>query len=66
MVVAEIGTSCFALLDVPLPPESTFLSQTLWGSIGWSVGSTVGAAVAARERGGGHGRTILFVGDGSM
>lgn len=66
VIVAETGTSCFAMVDVPLPPESMFLSQTLWASIGWSVGSTLGAAIAARERGGGYGRTILFVGDGSL
>jgi TPP-dependent 2-oxoacid decarboxylase len=28
------------------------------------VGSTLGAALAAREKG--HGRTILFIGDGSL
>ena len=66
VIIAETGTSCFAIIDVPFPPGSTFLSQTLWGSIGWSVGSTLGAAIAERERGGGHGRTILFVGDGSL
>ena len=66
VIVAETGTSNFGILDVPLPPGSTFLSQILWGSIGWSVGSTLGAAVAARERGNGYGRVILFVGDGSL
>lgn len=66
VIVAETGTSNFGILDVPLPPGATFLSQILWGSIGWSVGSTLGAAIAARELGGGYGRTILFVGDGSL
>ena len=66
VIVAETGTSNFGILDVPLPPGSTFLSQILWGSIGWSVGSTLGAAIAARERGNGYGRAILFVGDGSL
>ena len=65
LIVVETGTSCFAILDVPLPPGSTVLSQSLWGSIGWSVGSTLGGAIAARERGA-YGRTILFVGDGSL
>lgn len=64
VVVAETGTSSFGILDVPLPKGATFLAQILWGSIGWTVGSTLGAALAARERG--LGRTILFVGDGSM
>jgi pyruvate decarboxylase len=65
VIVTETGTSCFAILDVPLPPKSMFLCQTLWGSVGWGIGSTLGAAIAARERGSGYGRTILFVGDGS-
>ena len=41
------------------------LAQTLWGSIGWSVGAMFGAAMAARERKD-EGRTILFVGDGAL
>jgi pyruvate decarboxylase len=46
-----------ALLLIQLP------AAVLWGSIGWSVGATLGAALAAREQGR---RTILFVGDGSL
>ncbi|KAA1469815.1 pyruvate decarboxylase [Dentipellis sp. KUC8613] len=64
VVLAETGTSSFGVLDVPLPKDAIFVSQILWGSIGWTVGSTLGAALAARELG--LGRTILFVGDGSM
>ncbi|KAI0081530.1 pyruvate decarboxylase [Panus rudis PR-1116 ss-1] len=64
VIVAETGTSSFGILDVPLPEDAIFVSQILWGSIGWTVGSTLGAALAARERQ--LGRTILFVGDGSI
>ncbi|CAL1712960.1 unnamed protein product [Somion occarium] len=64
VIVAETGTSSFGILDVPLPHGAIFVSQILWGSIGWTVGSTLGAALAARERQ--LGRTILFVGDGSL
>lgn len=32
------GTSNFGLLDVPFPEESIFVSQILYGSIGWTVG----------------------------
>lgn len=60
----DAGTSSFGILDVPLPRGAVFVSQILWGSIGWTVGSTLGAAVAARDIG--LPRTILFVGDGSM
>ena len=40
------------------------MSQILWGSIGWTTGSTLGAALAARDLG--LGRTLLFIGDGSL
>ena len=33
-----IGTSCFGMLDVPLPEQSMFAGQILYGSIGWTVG----------------------------
>ncbi|KAJ6584893.1 thiamine diphosphate-binding protein [Mycena capillaripes] len=64
VVVAETGTSSFGILDIPLPEKSVFVSQILWGSIGWTVGSTLGAAFAARDIG--LNRTILFIGDGSL
>ncbi|KAF7346218.1 Pyruvate decarboxylase [Mycena sanguinolenta] len=64
VIIAETGTSSFGILDVPLPDKSVFVSQILWGSIGWTVGSTLGAALAARDIG--LNRTILFIGDGSL
>ncbi|KAG6380224.1 thiamine diphosphate-binding protein [Boletus reticuloceps] len=64
VIVTETGTSNFGILDVPLPEQTIFVSQILYGSIGWAVGSTLGAALAARDRG--LGRVILFIGDGSM
>ncbi|OJA07781.1 hypothetical protein AZE42_06733 [Rhizopogon vesiculosus] len=64
VIVAETGTSNFGVLDVPMPDKSIFVSQLLFGSIGWATASTLGAALAARDRG--LGRTILFTGDGSM
>lgn len=64
VIVTETGTSNFGLLDVPLPEKSTLVNQVLWGSIGWATGSTLGAALAGRGKD--LGRTILFVGDGSL
>ncbi|TRM64754.1 thiamine diphosphate-binding protein [Schizophyllum amplum] len=64
VVVAETGTSSFGVLDVPFPDTAVFVSQILWGSIGWTVGSTLGAALAAKELQ--MNRTILFIGDGSI
>jgi pyruvate decarboxylase len=63
VIVSEIGTASFGLLDVQMPENSSLLTQILWGSIGWATGATLGAAIAAREQGR---RTILFTGDGSM
>lgn len=64
VIITETGTSSFGLLPVPLPSKVNYVSQVLWGSIGWSVGATLGCALAAAEQGGR--RTVLFVGDGSL
>lgn len=64
VIVTETGTANFGILDVQLPEQSVLLTQMLWESIGWSVGSTLGAALAAKEVG--LKRSILFVGDGSL
>lgn len=64
VIVSETGTSNFGVLDVPMPDKSVFVSQILYGSIGWATASTLGVALAARDRR--LGRTILFTGDGSM
>jgi pyruvate decarboxylase len=64
IIIAETGTSSFVIIDVPLPKEATLVTQVLWGSIGFTVGATLGAACAARDLQ--LGRTILFVGDGSL
>ncbi|EST04586.1 Thiamine pyrophosphate enzyme, C-terminal TPP-binding [Kalmanozyma brasiliensis GHG001] len=63
-VIVETGTSSFGMLEAKLPAETRWVSQVLWGSIGWSVGATLGVALAAREEK--LGRTHLFVGDGSL
>jgi len=61
IILAETGTSMFGLLETSIPDHTTFIAQSLWGSIGYTVGALLGAAVAAPSR-----RTILFVGDGSF
>ncbi|KAI0259828.1 pyruvate decarboxylase [Gloeopeniophorella convolvens] len=65
VVVTETGTSSFGALDVPLPAKTIYVSQILWGSIGYATPAAFGAALAARERGL-KGRTLLFTGDGSL
>lgn len=63
-VICDTGTSSFGMLDAQFPSGATFGAQVLWGSIGWSVGATLGVALAAREDK--LGRVCLFVGDGSL
>ncbi|MGO8745095.1 MAG: thiamine pyrophosphate-dependent enzyme [Thermoguttaceae bacterium] len=43
-----------------LPDGAEVHCQTLWGSIGWATGATLGIALADPSR-----RTVLFTGEGS-
>ncbi|KAL7333005.1 hypothetical protein PS15p_201970 [Mucor circinelloides] len=61
IVVAETGTSEFGVFNMQSSKDTTYISQILWGSIGYSVGAAVGAAIADRSR-----QLFLFVGDGSF
>jgi pyruvate decarboxylase len=61
IIVAETGTAEFGVFNMESPKGATFISQILWGSIGYSVGAACGAAMANRQR-----RIYLFVGDGSF
>jgi indolepyruvate decarboxylase len=60
VLVVEDGTS-YAAFGLRLPPDCAVVSQVIWGSIGYSVGSLLGTLTAAPER-----RHLLFVGDGSF
>jgi pyruvate decarboxylase len=82
IVVAESGTAQFGMPDATFPENVTYITQIFYSSIGYSVGSALGAALALREKklglarvnymqdGGvnnaGEGRVILLVGDGSL
>ncbi|KAI9346336.1 pyruvate decarboxylase PdcB [Pilaira anomala] len=61
IVVAETGTAEFGVFNMESPKGVTFISQILWGSIGYTVGAALGAAMADRNR-----IVYLFVGDGSF
>ena len=65
IIIAETGTSMFGLFDVRFPEGATFISQILYGSIGFTVGATLGATLAAKNNGLKR-RVLLFVGDGSL
>jgi len=59
-IVIENGTSSAGIAPLTLPDGAEVYSQSLWGSIGWATGATLGVALADRSR-----RTVLFTGDGS-
>jgi TPP-dependent 2-oxoacid decarboxylase len=61
IVLAETGTSLFGALHMLLPDGTKFISQTLWGSIGYALGALLGAKIAAPDR-----QVVLFIGDGSF
>lgn len=65
VVVTETGTSSFGIVQTKFPNDTLGISQVLWGSIGYSVGSAFGAVMAAEELNPPR-RVILFVGDGSL
>lgn len=61
IVVAETGVSLFSVAEMLMPEGATFIGQTFYGSIGYTVGATLGISMAAQER-----RVVLFVGDGAF
>jgi len=61
IVVAETGVSLFAAAEMMMPKNTDFIAQTFYGSIGYTIGATLGAAIAAPNK-----KTFLFVGDGSL
>jgi TPP-dependent 2-oxoacid decarboxylase len=61
IVIAETGVALFSAAEMLMPEEATFIGQTFYGSIGYTVGATLGAGMAAQDR-----PTVLFVGDGAF
>jgi indolepyruvate decarboxylase len=60
VMLLDNGTS-YAAMGLRFPPNCTFVSPVIWGSIGYSVGSLLGTLAAAPDR-----RHLLFIGDGSF
>ncbi|KAK4944548.1 hypothetical protein LTR10_015982 [Elasticomyces elasticus] len=65
IVLTDTGTASFGIFDTKLPPESMLINISLWASIGYSLPSAQGAALAAKDDKSGR-RTIVFQGDGSF
>ena len=57
----SFSDSWFNGLKLTLPPGTPYEFQCQYGSIGWSVGATLGVAQALR----GERRVVTLVGDGS-
>ncbi|CAI7568129.1 unnamed protein product [Penicillium manginii] len=66
IILTEAGTASFGIWNTTIPSETTFISQYLWASIGYTVGACQGAALAVRDSQNPKRRTILFIGDGSL
>jgi len=65
IVLAESGTAQFGVPDSTFPPNTRYITQIFWSSIGFTVGACFGALVAAKELK--HsGRVVLIVGEGSL
>ncbi|KAF7021324.1 hypothetical protein CFC21_034298 [Triticum aestivum] len=60
-VIAETGDSWFNCQKLKLPEGCGYECQLQYGSIGWSVGATMGYAQAAKDK-----RVISLIGDGSF
>lgn len=58
--VVEVGTISGLLSNIHLPEGCTYISQQLWGSIGYATPATLGACLAAPER-----RVVFVSGDGA-
>lgn len=65
IIITETGTAAFGIVQSRFPDNCVGISQVLWGSIGFTVGATLGAVMAAQEIDPKK-RVILFVGDGSL
>jgi TPP-dependent 2-oxoacid decarboxylase len=60
-LLVETGDSWFNGMEVRLPDNARFEIQMQYGSIGWSVGATLGYALGKSD-----GRLISCIGDGSF
>lgn len=65
IIITETGTSAFGIIQSRFPNNTIGISQVLYGSIGYTVGATLGAVMAAQEIQPTR-RVILFIGDGSL
>ncbi|MED2793205.1 alpha-keto acid decarboxylase family protein [Bacillus wiedmannii] len=61
VLIVEQGTPFFGSSAIPLPKNTTYVAQPLWGSIGYTLPALLGTQLADLSR-----RNILIIGDGSF
>ena len=61
ILIVEQGTPFFGSAAIPLPSNTTYVAQPLWGSIGYTLPALLGTQLADLSR-----RNILIIGDGSF
>jgi indolepyruvate decarboxylase len=61
VMIAETGTALFAGAAMTFQKGAQLMTQTFYGSIGYTVGATLGVALGAPKK-----RVVLVVGDGSF
>lgn len=74
IILVEAGTAIAGACSMVLPDNVIFMNSGLWLSIGYTLPALQGAALARREQrkegskeaAGFSGRSILFIGDGSL
>jgi TPP-dependent 2-oxoacid decarboxylase len=60
-IIAETGDSWFNGMRLDLPSGARFEIQMQYGSIGWSVGATLGYCLGSKDR-----KVVAMIGDGSF
>lgn len=61
ILIADIGTALFSALNLNLPAGVSFIAQSFYGSIGYSLPAALGASLSTPQR-----RVIVVVGDGAF
>jgi indolepyruvate decarboxylase len=61
VLISDTGTAFFGSANLKLPADSTYISQPIWGSLGYGLPAALGACLASPER-----RHLLFLGDGAF
>jgi pyruvate decarboxylase len=65
MIIGETGTAGYGLGASKFPKDTYYITQTVFGSIGYATGAAVGAFQTLKE-GSKYKRGVLVTGEGSF